>query len=120
MLLSLIIHWVLTAIVLLLVGYIMPGIIINGFGTALMAAFVMGLINVLIRPILSILTLPINLLTLGIFGLIVNALLFALAAAIVPGFAVTNFLSAFFGAILLTIITALVDNMTPSNRVSRV
>ena len=105
MLLSLLLYWVFTAAILLLVDAIMPGIEIAGFGTALIAALVMGLVNFFIRPILSLLTLPLNLLTLGLFSFVVNALMFALVAAIVPGFEVHNFLNALVGSLLLALMT---------------
>jgi putative membrane protein len=105
MLLSLLLYWAFTAVILLLVDAIMPGIEIAGFGTALIAALVMGLVNFFIRPILSLLTLPLNLLTLGLFSFVVNALMFALVAAIVPGFEVHNFLNALVGSLLLALMT---------------
>lgn len=107
MILSLILHWVLTAAILLLVDAMMPGITINSFGTAMVAALVMGLVNFFIRPVLTLLTLPLNLLTLGLFSLVINALMFALVAAIVPGFEVSNFLSALVGSVLLALMTGL-------------
>jgi putative membrane protein len=75
MLLSLILYWVLTAVVLLIVDALLPGIAISGFGTALIAALVMGLVNFFIRPVLSVLTLPLNLLTLGLFSFVGSLLL---------------------------------------------
>lgn len=106
MLVGILLYWVLTAIVLLIVDAIMPGIAISGFGTALIAALVMGLVNFFIRPILSLLTLPLNLLTLGLFSFIINAMLFALVAWIVPGFEVSNFLNALVGSLLLALMTS--------------
>lgn len=106
MLLSVLLHWVLTAAILLLVDAMMPGIQISGFGTALLAAFVMGLVNFFIRPVLALLTLPLNLLTLGLFSFIVNAFMFALVAWLVPGFEVSNFLSALVGSLLMALMTS--------------
>lgn len=113
MLLSLLLHWVLTAVILLLINAIVPGIYIAGFGTALLAALVIGLVNFFIRPALMFLTLPLNLLTLGLFSFVINALLFALVAWIVPGFEVANFLSALLGAILLALMTSVLSMLTP-------
>ncbi|MCE3235505.1 MAG: rane protein of unknown function [Vampirovibrio sp.] len=107
MLLGILLYWVLTAVILLIVDAILPGVEIAGFGTALIAAFVMGLVNFFIRPILSLLALPLNLLTLGLFSFIINAMLFALVAWMVPGFEVTNFLNALVGSLLLALMTSL-------------
>ncbi len=105
MLLSILLHWVLTAAILMLVDAIMPGITISGFNTALIAALVMGLVNFFIRPVLSLLTLPLNLLTLGLFSFVINAMMFALVAWLVPGFEVANFISALVGSLLLALMT---------------
>jgi len=82
------------------VAYIVPGVTVRNFWTALLAAIVIGLVNAVIRPILSILSLPINILTLGLFSLVINALMFWLASAIVPGFEVAGFGPAFWGALV--------------------
>lgn len=116
MLLSMLLYWVLTAVVLLIVDALLPGIAISGFGTALIAALVMGLVNFFIRPILSLLTLPLNLLTLGLFSFIVNAILFALVAWIVPGFEVHGFLNALIGSLLLSIMTSVLSLVMPGGR----
>ncbi len=102
--LGLIIRWVLSALALLFVAWIVPGISFTGFLSAFYAAFVMGLVNIFIRPILLIFTLPINLLTLGLFTFIINALMFLLVAKLVPGFMVIGFVAALLGSILLSIL----------------
>lgn len=112
MLLSALLTWLLTAAALLLVAAVLPGIVIDGFGVALIAALVMGLVNLLVRPLLLLLTLPLNLLTLGLFSFIINAMMFGLVAWLVPGFEVTNFLSALLGALLLALITTVVNRLT--------
>jgi putative membrane protein len=109
MILSAILHWVLTALILLLVAKITPGVYLAGFGTAMMAALILGLVNFFLRPLLSLLTLPINVLTLGLFSFVINALMFGLVAWIVPGFEVTSFLSALVGSLLLAVMTAILD-----------
>jgi putative membrane protein len=91
------------AILLLVVAKIVPGIEIDGFGTAIVAGLVMGVVNALIKPIIVFLSLPFVILTLGIFLLVINALLLKLAAAIVPGFRIKGFGSALLGALLLSI-----------------
>ena len=80
------ISWVASAIIILLLTYILPGITVAGFVSALLVALVWGLLNAFIKPVLMVLTLPINILTLGLFTFVINALLVMLVAAIVPGF----------------------------------
>lgn len=98
--------WLLTALALVITGYLVPGFRIDSFPAALIAAVVLGLVNAVIKPILVLLTLPITFLTLGLFLLVVNAITIWLAGAITPGFDVQGFLPALLGSIVLTIITA--------------
>jgi putative membrane protein len=102
---GLLLHWIISALSLMIVAYIFPGIQLQGMGAALIAPIVIGLINATIGLIVKIITLPLTILTLGIFWLIVNALMLQLAAALVPGFYVADFWSAFFGAIVLSIVS---------------
>ncbi|HWQ99813.1 MAG TPA: phage holin family protein [Candidatus Methylomirabilis sp.] len=95
----LLLRWAISAFAIFLVPYIVPGVTIRNFWTALVAALVIGLINVVIRPVLVLLTLPVNLLTLGLFTLVINAILFWLASTIVKGFEVQGFTAAFLGAL---------------------
>lgn len=101
---SMLIQWVLFALSLLFVAWIVPGISLAGFVPALGAVFVMAIINVFIRPLLIFLTIPINILTLGLFTFIINAFLFLLVSHIVSGFVVTGFFSALLGSILLSVL----------------
>jgi len=101
---SLLFHWLLSTASLLIVAYLIPGIEIHGLGTALIAPIVIGLVNATIGFILKILTIPLTVLTLGLFWLVINALMLQLAAALVPGFYVSGFWSAFFGAIILSVV----------------
>jgi putative membrane protein len=103
--LSLLARWIVNAAALLLVAYLYPGVHLAGFGSALLAALVLGLVNALIRPLLVILTLPVTLLTLGLFLFVINALLFWLVAETVPGFGVSGFGAALLGSILYSVIT---------------
>lgn len=105
----LIIRWILFALALLFIAWIIPGIHIEGFRAALLSAFVIGLVNVFIRPLFVIITIPITILTLGLFIFIINALLFLLVAKVVPGFQVDGFLSALLGSILLSIISLFIN-----------
>lgn len=107
--LDLLLHWFISAASLLIVAYLFPGIEVRGFGSALLAPVVIGLINATIGFILKIFTLPLTILTLGIFWLIINALMLQLAAALVPGFFIAGFWSAFFGAIVLSIVSTLLS-----------
>lgn len=100
----LLIAWLTSAAALYITAWIVPGIRLGGFGSALLAAVVIGLVNALLKPILVILTLPITILTLGLFYLVLNALLLALAAKLTPGFEVSGFGSAFLGAVVLSLV----------------
>jgi putative membrane protein len=103
----LLIRWIVNAAALMLVAYLYPGVAITSFGAALIAALVLGLVNAVVRPILVILTLPVTLLTLGLFLFVINALLFWFVAEVVQGFHVSGFGAALLGSILYSIITLL-------------
>lgn len=107
--LDLLLHWFVSAASLLIVSYLIPGIEVRGFGSALVAPVVIGLINATIGFILKIFTLPLTILTLGLFWLVINALMLQLAAALVPGFYIAGFWSAFFGAIVLSIVSTILS-----------
>lgn len=98
-----ILKWILFALIIMFVGWIIPGISVESFLTAMLAAVVIALINAFIKPLILFLTLPINLLTLGLFTLVINALLFMFAAYLVPGVEVDGFLSALIGSILISV-----------------
>jgi putative membrane protein len=104
---DLLIHWFISAGSLLIVAFVFPGIRLAGLDSALIAPVVIGLINATLGLAVKILTFPLTLITLGIFWLIINALMLQMAAAIVPGFEVADFTSAFFGAIVLSLINML-------------
>ena len=103
--LTLLARWLVNAAALLLVAYLYPGVHVTSFFAALIAAVALGLVNAVVRPILVILTLPVTLLTLGLFLFVINALLFWLVAEIVQGFTVDGFLAALVGSILYSVIT---------------
>ena len=98
-------RWVGYALVIMFIAWVVPGISVANFLTAMLVAIVIALINVFIKPVLVLITLPINILTLGLFTLIINALLFMFAGYIAPGVEVDGFLSAFLGALLLSILS---------------
>ncbi len=93
--------WVINAAALLLVAYLIPGFEVSGIVVALVAALVLGLVNALVRPLLVVLTLPLTFVTLGLFLLVINALMLWLAASILPGFTIDTFFAAVYGAIVL-------------------
>lgn len=103
----LLLRWVVNAGALLLVAYLYPGVTVESFFAALIAALVLGLVNAIVRPVLVLLTLPVTVLTLGLFLFVINAFLFWFVAEIVQGFRVTGFGAALIGSILYSVITLL-------------
>ncbi len=102
---KLLLAWLLNALALLAVAYFMPSITVNGFTTALIAAAIIGLVNVLIKPILVLLTLPITILTLGLFILVINGLLFYFVGHLIAGFHVGTVTAGILGALLYSLIS---------------
>lgn len=100
----------LTALALLLVAYIIPGVAIDGLYPAIIAAIILGILNAIVRPILIILTLPITILTLGLFIFFINASLFYFTASFIDGFFVSGLVPALLGSILVSIISAIGNN----------
>ena len=103
----LIVVWILNAVSLLAVAYLLPGIALASFWSAMLAALVLGLLNTLVKPLLILLTLPITIVTMGLFLLVLNALVFWLAGSMFRGFQVEGFWWAVAGAILYSLISAL-------------
>lgn len=102
------INWLITTLAVAVTAYILPGVVVSGFLTALAVALVLGILNIFIKPILVFLTLPINILTLGLFTFVINAFLVWLSSLIVPGFTVDGFLWALvYGAILSFVVWVL-------------
>jgi putative membrane protein len=112
----LLIHWVVGALLLLVVARVVPGFKVDGFSAALIAALVIGLVNATVGTFLKLLTLPLTLLTLGVFLLIINALMLMLASAVVRGFHVEGFAPAFWGALLLAILHTVLGWVMPKKR----
>jgi putative membrane protein len=108
--------WFLNALALLAVTWLLPSIQLTGLGAALIAALGLGLINTLVRPVLALLTLPITVLTLGIFYFVLNGLLFWMASALLPGFQVQGFASALLGAILYGVIAWALSALIPGKK----
>jgi putative membrane protein len=105
--LGLLLRWALSALALVLTTKIVPGIEVKDFPTLFIAALMLGLVNAVVRPILIFFTLPLTLLTLGLFLLVVNAMTFGLTAWLVPGFVVHGFWSALFGSIVMSILASI-------------
>lgn len=103
--------WILNALALLALPYVLPSISVDSFVSALVAALVLGLVNASLRPILVILTLPVTLLTMGLFLFVVNGLLFWMVGSILAGFHVGGFWSGIFGAIVYSIISWLLTSL---------
>jgi putative membrane protein len=101
-------HWILATIAIFIAAYIVPGVSVT-IMAALAAAIVLGALNMFVRPFLTILTLPITVLTFGLFSLVLNALIVLLAAYLVPGFVITGFLSAFLFALVLSVVQSVFD-----------
>lgn len=112
----LLIHWVVGALLLLVVAHVVPGFRVDGFKAALIAALVIGLVNATVGTFLKILTLPLTFLTLGVFLLIINALMLMLASAIVRGFHVEGFVPAFWAALMLAILHMVLGWAMPKKR----
>lgn len=109
--LNLFTHWLISAASLVIVAYLLPGIHLQGIGPALIAPIVIGFINATIGFIVKIVTFPITILSLGVFLLVINAVMLMFAAYLVPGFAVAGFWSAFFGAIVLSIVSVILRSI---------
>lgn len=110
-------HWLITAAAILIAAYLLKGgVTVTSFWSALILALVLGIINAIVRPILFVLTLPINIMTLGLFTLVINALLIELADVLVPGFAVASFWWALLFSLILSIINSFLQKGLQSPR----
>ena len=101
-------HWILSALCLLLVAHFVPGFFVRGFGTALIAAVVIGLVNGTIGMLLKIITFPLTILSFGVFWLVINALMLKFAALLVPGFEVRGLWPAFWGGLILSVLNMII------------
>jgi len=110
---ELLLVWILNALALLIVAYLLPGITVASFGYALAAALLLGLINTFVKPLLVLLTLPITLVTMGLFLLVINVLMFWLAGSILKGFQVHGFWWAAAGAIVYSLVAGLLSRLLP-------
>ena len=106
---KLIVRWLLLAAALLLVAHLSPGVSVQSFAAALVAALVLGLLNILVRPLLVLLTLPVTVLTLGLFLFVINALMFYFAASMLNGFQVAGFGAALIGSLIYSLCGVVID-----------
>ncbi|HXU06769.1 MAG TPA: phage holin family protein [Polyangia bacterium] len=115
---SFLIHWLFTGVALAVATHFVPGIVVSSTAALVFGALVLGLVNAIVRPVLVVLTLPITVVTIGLFYLIVNGVAFALAAGLVPGFAVASFGAAIVGALAVSFVSFLLNWLlrpTPSS-----
>jgi putative membrane protein len=118
---GLLIRWLILTIAIIVASYLLEGIHISGFFSAFFAAAILGILNALFRPILIILTLPINILTLGLFTFIINALMLKMASGVIPGFEVHGFWTAVFGSLIISLISWLLNSfISDRGRIERV
>jgi putative membrane protein len=108
-----IVHLIVTAVLLLVVAKLVRGVEVKSFGSALIGALVLGVVNALVRPVMVFLTFPITLVTLGLFLFVINALMLWLVSAFVPGIRINGFLPALLGSLLLTVLNLVVGLLIP-------
>jgi putative membrane protein len=107
---GIIIRWLVLTAAIMVAAYLMDGIQVSGFFSALFAAAILGILNAFFRPILILLTLPINILSLGLFIFIINAVLLLMVSGVIPGFVIQGFWSAIFGSLLISIVSGLLSS----------
>ncbi len=107
---KLLLKWILSAAALLFVAYIYSGVQVQSFTSALIAAFVIGLFNVVLRPVLVVLTLPVTIVTVGLFLFVINALMFWAAASVLDGFHVRGFAAALLGSLIYSALGVLIES----------
>ena len=104
-----IIKWLLSAVALLAVAYLYSGVQVNNFGSALIAAAVIGLLNMIVRPVLVVLTLPVTIVTFGLFLFVINALMFWAASGLLGGFVVKGFVAALIGSLIYSLLRLIIE-----------
>jgi putative membrane protein len=108
---GIVIRWLITTLAIMAVPYVISGVQVKGFFSALLASAILGILNALVRPLLIILTLPLTIVTIGLFIFVINALLFQFAAALVPGMHVDSFWSALLASLIVSIVSWLLNSM---------
>lgn len=117
---KILITWLTSALAIFLSASLVPGTYINNFGTALIAAVILGAVNAIIRPVLVILTLPINILTFGIFTFFINASMVSLTALLLPGFAVKGFWTSLLYSLVLSLISVIIEDLSKKQYFKRI
>jgi len=107
---GLLLRWLILTVAIMVAAYLFSGIHVSGFGSALFAALILGILNAFFRPILFILTLPINVLTLGLFTFVINALLLMMTSGVIGGLVVEGFGSALFGSLIISLVSWLLSS----------
>ncbi len=113
---SFLVRMLLSALAVVIVSYLLPGVIVDGFFAAIIVAVLLSVLNVIVKPILVVLTIPLTVFTLGLFLLVINAIIIMMADSIVPGFYVDGFWWALLFSILLTIVNALLTDLSGNKR----
>ena len=108
---GIVIRWLITTLAIMAVPYLSSGVKVDGFFSALLASAILGILNALVRPLLIILTLPLTIVTIGLFIFVINALLFEFAAAVVPGMHVDSFWSALWASIIVSIVSWILNSL---------
>jgi len=114
---GIVIRWVILTAAIMFASYLLDGIHVSGFFSALFAAAILGVLNVILRPVLLLLTLPINILTLGLFTFVINAILLMMVSGVIAGFNVSDFWSALFGSLLISIVNAILNAFVKDRKV---
>lgn len=118
---GILIRWLILTVAIMLTAYLLDGIEVRDFGSAVAAAAILGVLNAFFRPILFVLTLPINVLSLGLFTFIINAVLLMMASGVISGFVVRGFWTAVFGSLLISVVSWLLSSfVSDQGRVGRV
>lgn len=115
----LLVRWLISAVSIMIVAYLVPGFVVHGVVAALIAAVIIGLVNATLGSVVKILTLPLTFLTLGLFLIVVNAIMLKVAAALTPGFEVQTWGAAFIGAILLSLVSTFLNWLVGDKRSER-
>lgn len=108
---GLFVRWLMLTVAIMAAAYLLPGIEVKGVFSAFFAAAILGILNALLRPILLLLTLPLNILTLGLFTFVINALMLMMASGVISGFHIAGFWSAIFGSLIIGVISWLLTSM---------
>lgn len=113
---NILINWLIYSLAILVSAYVLPGVTVSAFSTALFAALILGVLNALLKPLLVLLTLPINILTLGLFTFVINSIIVLIADKLVTGFEVAGFWWALLFSIILSVISAGIFQMTGTRK----